>query len=194
MPPEVTSLSDELVPRWFELSIELQQRLGSGAPLEAATRVAFERRLGVDLGSVRVHATPLAGLIAERVGARAFSVARRVFAPPARLEPSSSDTGALLGHELTHVAHALSPSSTAGAGSAPVQRSPVDDGDASEALARQVEQSLAVERRPARRGRRPSSALVAERVYQRLLDELQSDLVSLAARTPLDLWGVDDGR
>lgn len=74
--------------------------LGPGAPLPARERRYFERRLGADLGAVRIHAGTTA---ATRLGARAFAAGRDIGFAPGEWAPDGAEGRRLLGHELAHV-------------------------------------------------------------------------------------------
>ena len=77
--------------------------LGSpGDPLDLATRSRMEPRLGHDLGQVRIHSGPQAGLAAASVRALAFTAGSHIVLGP-DAPPAHSARGArLLAHELTH--------------------------------------------------------------------------------------------
>jgi hypothetical protein len=83
----------------------LRAALGSaGAPLPSPTRAYFERRLGRDLGGVRVHTDALAGASARAVGAAAYTHGSDIAFAPGRYQPESGAGRPLLAHELAHVA------------------------------------------------------------------------------------------
>ncbi|HEX2051573.1 MAG TPA: DUF4157 domain-containing protein [Actinomycetota bacterium] len=82
----------------------LSGSLGSGAPLPASERSFFEPRLGRDLSDVRVHTGDDAAASAERLGARAYTVASDVVFAPGEYRPGTASGRALLAHELVHVA------------------------------------------------------------------------------------------
>jgi Domain of unknown function (DUF4157) len=75
----------------------------SGEPLDPATRVLMEARLGHDFSSVRVHTDQTAARSARQVDARAFTVGDDVVlgagAPPLQTKQGQR----LLAHELAHV-------------------------------------------------------------------------------------------
>lgn len=78
-----------------------------GAPLPPPTRGYFERRLGADLGRLRVHDDPPAQQAAHSLGATAFAFGNRIglgTAAPRSGEPARD----LLAHEIVH---ALQPDS-----------------------------------------------------------------------------------
>src|SRR6185312_14893770 len=75
----------------------------SGKPLDPATRAFFEPRFGHDLSGVRVHADRSAGDLADRLGARALAIGRRIFFAPGEFQPGRPGGKRLLAHELAHV-------------------------------------------------------------------------------------------
>lgn len=77
--------------------------LGTAQPLDPRDRALFERRLGVDLSRVRVHADDSAARAAESEGARAFTVGEDVVFGQGAYRPGTDSGRALLAHELTHV-------------------------------------------------------------------------------------------
>jgi Domain of unknown function (DUF4157) len=84
---------------------DLDERGGkrSGPPLPAATRSAFERRLGGDFGAVRVHDSERAHAAATFCGANAFTVGNDITFARGRYAPSTMAGQRLLAHELVHV-------------------------------------------------------------------------------------------
>lgn len=82
----------------------LRHALGStGQPLPSATRGYFERRLGRDLGGVRVHTDALAGASARAIRASAYTLGSDIAFAPGRYQPDSGAGRSLLAHELAHV-------------------------------------------------------------------------------------------
>lgn len=75
----------------------------AGRPLDPRTRSAFEARLDVGLGAVRIHDDPVAAASARGVGARAFTAGSHIVFGAAEYDPASRGGQALLAHELTHV-------------------------------------------------------------------------------------------
>jgi hypothetical protein len=154
----------EIARRWGLLAEDVRRRLGPGASLEPRTRSAFEGRLGGDLSSVMVHRSPLAGRLARSLGAEALSAGTHVLGGD-ELDASTPGGVAVLGHELTHV----------------VQRDVADPG-ASEASAQLVERQLATDgtEGAAATGAASGGAGVdpdalADRVYERMMDQLRLD-------------------
>jgi len=74
------------------------QRL-AGTPLPVQLRARMEDGLGLGLGAVRVHETPLV----RDLGARAFTRGTDLFFAPGAYDPTSTAGLELLGHELAHV-------------------------------------------------------------------------------------------
>jgi hypothetical protein len=74
--------------------------LGPGVPLPMRERRYFERRVGADLGGVRVHTETST---ATRLGARAFAAGRDIGFAPGEWAPDGAEGRRLLGHELAHV-------------------------------------------------------------------------------------------
>ena len=82
---------------------DLLSQLGSGQPLDTATRHSFEERFGVGFGSVRVHANAAAADSARMLRARAYTMGRDVVFGAGQYAPRTSEGRRLLAHELTHV-------------------------------------------------------------------------------------------
>jgi hypothetical protein len=81
----------------------------SGKALDASHRGRFEKRLGVDLGNVRIFTGELAEEITRAHGAEALTVGDTgmiLMRQSAKFTPGSAAYTALLAHELTHVAQA----------------------------------------------------------------------------------------
>ncbi|MFO7567569.1 MAG: DUF4157 domain-containing protein [Enhygromyxa sp.] len=76
---------------------------GRGEPMPGSLRAFFEPRLGVELGSVRLHTDPEAAVTARQLGARAFTIGRDVVFGPGQYDPQSTAGRRLLAHELVHV-------------------------------------------------------------------------------------------
>jgi hypothetical protein len=144
--------------RWGHLADELHRRLGPGASLGAGARAAFEGRLGGDLSAAMVHRSPLAGQLARGLGAEALSTGDHVLGGDDALDPTTLAGASLLGHELTHV----------------LQRTTDASG---ELEAQVVERALTDEVHSAEAGSMAVAAVdpevLAERVYQRLLDQVR---------------------
>lgn len=76
--------------------------LGAGAPLPGAARARMERSFGRSLGEVRIHADTAASGLADRLGARAFTVGRDIGFGAGEFRPDTIEGEALLAHELAH--------------------------------------------------------------------------------------------
>ncbi|MBQ0957487.1 DUF4157 domain-containing protein [Ideonella sp. 4Y11] len=87
----------------------LTQRLGSGQPLDLATRGYFEQRLGTDLSRVQIHTSPGAQREAEQLSAHAFTVGQHIAFAPGEYRPDTETGRALLAHELAHVVQQTGP-------------------------------------------------------------------------------------
>jgi hypothetical protein len=75
----------------------------SGQPLNTDTLAFAERRFGHDFSGVRVHTDRQAGLSAEAVQARAYTIGRHIVFGAGAAHPSTSGGMHLLSHELAHV-------------------------------------------------------------------------------------------
>jgi hypothetical protein len=77
--------------------------LGSGEPLDSATRAFFEPRFGHDFGAVRIHTNSHAAESARSVSARAYTVGNEIVFGAGQYAPGGSSGMSLLAHELVHV-------------------------------------------------------------------------------------------
>jgi hypothetical protein len=92
-----------------------------GAPLPAATRGFFEKRMGRDLAGVRVHEGAGASALSASIGARAFTYRDHIWlGGRERAAPSFT-----MAHELAHVMQQTAPGAV---GTAAVQREPEGGG------------------------------------------------------------------
>jgi hypothetical protein len=107
-----------------KVAFDLAADLGSGRPLDSASRAYFEPRFGHDFGQVRVHDGPEAAKAAAAVGARAFTLGRDVVFANGENNPRSKAGKRLLAHELTHVVQ----QDRAGANRGMVQRQQIEAG------------------------------------------------------------------
>lgn len=82
----------------------LIHRLGVGNALSPDVRGYFEQRLGIDLGRVRIHASPAAAREAEKLSARAFTVGEHIAFAAGEFQPHTPEGQALIAHELAHFA------------------------------------------------------------------------------------------
>jgi hypothetical protein len=74
-----------------------------GEPLDATTRASMERRLGYDLGQIRVHADSRAAESSAAVNADAYAVGGHLAFGAGQYAPHSAGGRRLLAHELAHV-------------------------------------------------------------------------------------------
>jgi hypothetical protein len=108
--PEVR-LEQVLSSRWdpAKLSKFMQRSSSKGTQLDVSQRGRFEKRLGVDLGGVRIYSGELAEEITRAHGAEALTVGDTgiiLMRQSTKFTPGSAAHTALLAHELTHVAQA----------------------------------------------------------------------------------------
>jgi hypothetical protein len=89
--------------KWTAVSGTSLLGLGSGAPLDAATRTYFEPRFGADFGNVRVYADDRAAASAGAVSARAYTLGTSIVFGRGEFRPQTDGGRSLLAHELTHV-------------------------------------------------------------------------------------------
>jgi outer membrane protein OmpA-like peptidoglycan-associated protein len=85
------------------VSAQIAQHAGAGQGLSQQSQAQAES-LGVDVGQVRVHDDSRAARFAGGLGANAVTVGRDIFFAQGRYAPHTAEGGALLHHELTHVA------------------------------------------------------------------------------------------
>lgn len=76
---------------------------GPGRALDSATRGFFERSMGADFRSVRVHDGAVADASARAVTAQAYTVGSDIVFARGRYAPGNRDGRELLAHELVHV-------------------------------------------------------------------------------------------
>ncbi|MFZ5543137.1 MAG: eCIS core domain-containing protein [Pseudomonadota bacterium] len=79
------------------------ERLGTGAPLDLATRGFFEQRLKTNLAEVRVHTSLGAQQEARALSARAFTVGQHIAFAANEYRPDTPEGRELIAHELAHV-------------------------------------------------------------------------------------------
>ncbi len=77
--------------------------LGSGRPLDPPVQQRLEKRLGNDLGQVRVHTDGPAAESARNLGALAYSTGPDVVFRPGEYQPWTAGGFDLLTHEVAHV-------------------------------------------------------------------------------------------
>lgn len=78
-------------------------QLGTGRPLDAASRAFFEPRFGHDFGSVRIHTDAAAAATARSFNALAYSADNHVVFARGQYAPATSTGRRLIAHELAHV-------------------------------------------------------------------------------------------
>jgi hypothetical protein len=106
-----STLSDDILKRWDpeRLLRLVAKRAGKGERLDEATRRRYERKLGADLGDVRVYTGEFAEEVTRAHRAEAVTVGTTgmvlMGGSPAKAAGSRAGQ-ALLAHELTHVAQA----------------------------------------------------------------------------------------
>jgi hypothetical protein len=103
------ALSHEIAKRWDpeKLTKAITKRGGGGQALDHTTRARFEKRLGVDLGDVRVYSGEFAEKVTQHHSAEAVTIGGTgmiLMGGTADRSPVTASGQALLGHELTHVA------------------------------------------------------------------------------------------
>jgi hypothetical protein len=73
-----------------------------GQPLPAHLAGNFGRRLGADLGGVRVHTGEESARLADSMDARAFTAGQDIHFGPGQYDPGSREGQRLLAHEVAH--------------------------------------------------------------------------------------------
>lgn len=168
--------------QWSRLAEALA---GPEERLDEPVRHRMEGILGHELGEVRVHSSPQVEPMATYLGAEAFTVGPRVFAPPDRLNPQTERGAGLLAHELAHVVQQTRPLPLAGravgrmdaptpSGLQLARSGGQETADAGESQAREAERAGESTARPhgAPRAQVDVEAL-AERVYTLMKRDLQ---------------------
>lgn len=85
------------------ISSTIESARGSGASVPGEHRSAVEKRLGVDLGGVRIHDDARSDTLNRELNARAFTTGRDIFFRRGEYNMGSSFGRSVLNHELTHV-------------------------------------------------------------------------------------------
>ncbi|SEG25554.1 eCIS core domain-containing protein [Algoriphagus boritolerans] len=85
-----------------QLSTQIQQSVGSGAPLPPAIQQDMGDKIGADFSEVRVHTGPQAASMSSALGAQAFTHGNDIYFNDGKYQPESSKGKHLLAHELTH--------------------------------------------------------------------------------------------
>jgi hypothetical protein len=86
-----------------EIEEGIQQKRGSGHPLEDGVRRQMETSMGADFGGVRVHQDAPAHDLNRALNAKAFTTGKDIFFSEGAYRPGTSGGRELLAHELTHV-------------------------------------------------------------------------------------------
>jgi hypothetical protein len=92
--------------------------LGRGRALGGSERGRMEEAFGSSFADVRVHTDSVAADLADRSGARAFSIGRSIAFGAGEYRPGTLEGDALIAHELAHVIQQRD--APAGGGAAPV--------------------------------------------------------------------------
>jgi len=96
------------LPALRDLPVAVPGRASAEASLEADARAAATDATPMppldDFSGVRTHADPASARAADALGARAFTIGNDMFFGPGQFAPQTAEGGALLRHELTHVA------------------------------------------------------------------------------------------
>ena len=81
----------------------IQQRLGSGQPLDSAVRSRMESAFNKDFSQVRTHTDSSAAGLSDSLNARAFTVGNDVAFGSGEYRPGTLIGDALIAHEMAHV-------------------------------------------------------------------------------------------
>jgi len=85
-----------------DIETVLHRSRGKGSPLSSHLRSLFEKSLGVDLGSVRVHTDSTAVQMSKELRAQAFTNRSDIYFNEGKFDPTTKGGFHLLGHELAH--------------------------------------------------------------------------------------------
>lgn len=116
-----------------EVASDFTNHLGTGLPLDTASRRYFEPRFGTDLSHVRIHTDSTAERSAHSVNARAYTVGSNIVFGADQFSLASDQGRRLMAHELAHVIQQTTPAGTGSVGLAmtrvatPVLARTVDD-------------------------------------------------------------------
>ncbi|MCX6674686.1 MAG: DUF4157 domain-containing protein [Methanothrix sp.] len=94
---------------WPNLEARINIMKGGGMPLPASLLNFFEPRFGYRFKDVRIHTDRPAALLAEVIGAKAFTTRKDVAFGSGYYSPNTSEGKKLLSHELTHTIQQSSP-------------------------------------------------------------------------------------
>ena len=81
---------------------QLNSSKGGGSPLPDNTRTSMESAMGADFSNVRVHTGSEAVQMSQGINAQAFTHGSDVYFNEGKYNPSGTEGGRLLAHELTH--------------------------------------------------------------------------------------------
>ena len=104
------SNSEGLVSNNIEL--QLNSSKGGGSPLPDNTRASMESAMGADFSNVRVHTGSHAVQMSQDLNAQAFTHGSDVYFNAGKYNPSGTEGGRLLAHELTHTVQQVGHSDT----------------------------------------------------------------------------------
>ncbi len=82
----------------------LQRTSGGGERLPEALQARLGNALGLNLARVHIHRDRTAGQLANRLGARAFTVGQDIYFGEGEYRPATDEGQRVLAHELAHVA------------------------------------------------------------------------------------------
>ena len=170
------ALNDSIARRWdpAKLVRSVSHSGGAGEALDHTTRHHFERKLGVDLGDVRVYSGDFAKQVTRQHQAEAVTIGGTgmifMSGTPDR-SPATAAGKALLAHELTHVAQA----SRGLYRSAPGQSAPL----ATEEHEAEAEQMEASELAEASSSSDDSDEMAQGRADEMLLDKVCSRVMDM---------------
>src|SRR6478609_230442 len=103
---------------------------GEGRPLPSESRSFFEKRIGANFSSVRIHADQRGADLSRSVHAKAFTRANHIYFGQGQYSPHTSGGQFLLAHELTHVVQQGHATVQRQSSAAPIQRAPEEEGRA----------------------------------------------------------------
>jgi hypothetical protein len=188
---EQDGLGEQIVKRWDPARIlrTVAKRAGRGERLDESTRQRYERKLGVDLGRVRIYTGEFAEEVTKAHRAEAVTIGNTgMILMGGSPDKSMATTAgrALLAHELTHVAQSqrgVHRKATFG------EATPL----ATEEHEAEAEQAEAEEHREASgaedaASRAEQEARLRELVRQRVLDMFVEDERLRLMRNGFDVW------
>jgi hypothetical protein len=95
--------SEEPVELDDELAGRITQARGGGQDLDSNVQEQMGASTGHDFSDVRVHTSPEADELSQKLNAKAFTTGRDIFFREGAYDPHSSAGQELIAHELTHV-------------------------------------------------------------------------------------------